>query len=415
AADVKYTFDFRRDPANAAVIANNFAAIATTETPDDYTLVVTLTQTNAAFLTQAGQAGIVSESHHSAIGEDDYKASPNGLGPFKLVEWRAAEFTECEAFEDYWAGRPHLDGIRENIVPEASVRAIALETGEADTSVWALVTEDNVAFRDNPDFTTFITSSVSLNHFPMNNNHPVLSDKAVRQAMMYAIDRDDIVDNLWQGLAVKATANLSPAITAYYNPDVKLYDYNPETAEQLLDEAGWVMGDDGVREKDGERCAFTCVVIAGDQARGPEAVLVQEYLAPVGIEMSIEEAPLASIQEGQRNGTIDMSLYNWTYGGSSGEPDASTTLKSGTRNNWSLWENARVDELLDLGLAEIDPEGRKEIYGEIQQIVAEEVPFLFIKYWDWFTIFNPRVKGLPEEPLSADPIYQLASGFWIEE
>lgn len=415
AADVKYTFDFRRDPANAAVIANNFAAVGSTEATDDYNLVVTLTQPNAAFLTLAGQSGIVSESYHSEIGEDAYKAAPNGLGPFKLVEWRAAEYTELEAFEDYWAGRPHLDGVRENIVPEASVRAIALETGEADTSVWALVTEDNVAFRDNPDFTTFVTSSLAVNHFPMNNKHPVISDKSVRQAMMFAIDRDDIVDNLWQGTAVKATANISPAIDFYYEPDVKQYDYSPETAEQLLDEAGWVMGGDGVREKDGQRCGFTCVVIAGDQARKPEAELAQQYLAVVGIEMLIEEAPLASIQEGQRAGTVDMSLYNWTYGGGSGEPDGSTTLKSGQRNNWSLWENARVDELSDMGLAETDPEARKEIYSEIQQIVAEEVPFLFIQYWDWFTIFNPRVKGLPEEPLAADAIYQEAFKFWIEE
>jgi peptide/nickel transport system substrate-binding protein len=415
ANDVKYTFEFRKDPANAAVIANNFISVDTVEAADDHTVVVNMLETNAAFLTQAGQTGIVSESYHSAIGEDAYKAAPNGLGPFKLVEWRAAEFTECEAFEDYWAGRPLLDGIREDIVPEASVRAIALETGEADTSVWALVTEDNIRFRDDPNFTTLVTSSVSLNHFPMNNQHPVISDKAVRQAMMFAIDRDDIVDNLWRGLAVKATSNLSPALQFYYEPDVKQYPFEPETAEQLLEEAGWVMGGDGVREKDGVRCAFTCVVISGDQARKPEAELVQEYLAPIGIEMSIEEAPLATIQEGQRNGTIDMSLYNWTYGGGSGEPDPSVTLKSGVRNNWNLFSNERIDELCDMGLEETDPEVRREIYSEIQQIVAEEVPMLFIKFWDWFTIFNPRIKGLPEDPLTADAIYQYSHTYWIEE
>ncbi len=415
AEDIKYTFDFRRDPANAAVIANNFASVDTVEAVDDYTVVVTLAETNAAFLTLAGPTGIVSHTHHAAIGEDAYKASPNGLGPFKLKEWRAAEFTECEAFEDYWEGRPWLDGIREDIVPEASVRAIALETGETDTSVWSLVTEDNIRFRDDPNFTTFITSSLSLNHFPMNNTHPVLSEKAVRQAMMYAIDRDDIVDNLWQGLAVKATANLSPAIDYYYEPNVKEYPFDPEQAEVLLEEAGWVMGNDGVREKDGTRLSFTCTVITGDQARKPEAELVQQYLAPVGIEMLIAEAPIATIQEGQREGTIDMSLYNWTYGGGSGEPDPSVTVKTGVRNNWNLWSNERIDELCDAGLAETDPEVRKVIYSEIQQIVAEEVPMLFIKFWDWFTIFSPRIKGLPEDPLTSDAIYQFAHRYWIEE
>ncbi len=415
AEDVKYTFDFRRDPANAAVIANNFASVDTVEAVDDYTVVVTLKETNAAFLTLAGPTGIVSHTHHAAIGEDGYKASPNGLGPFKLKEWRAAEFTELEAFDDYWAGRPYLDGIREDIVPEASVRAIALETGESDTSVWSLVTEDNIRFRDDPNFTTFVTSSLSVNHFPMNNTHPILSEKAVRQAMMYAIDRDDIVNNLWQGLAVKATANLSPAIDFYYEPNVKEYPFDPAQAEALLEEAGWVMGSDGVREKDGTRLSFTCTVITGDQARKPEAELAQQYLAPVGIEMLIAEAPIATIQEGQREGTIDMSLYNWTYGGGSGEPDPSVTLKTGVRNNWNLWSNARVDELCDMGLAETDPEKRKVIYSEIQQIVAEEVPMLFIKFWDWFTIFNKRIKGLPEDPLVATAIYQYANQMWIEE
>jgi peptide/nickel transport system substrate-binding protein len=90
-------------------------------------------------------------------------------------------------------------------------------------------------------------------------------------------------------------------------------------------------------------------------------------------------------------------------------------LKSGVRNNWSLWSNERVDELCDMGLQELDPEARREIYSEIQQIVAEEVPFLFIKYWDWFTIFNPRIKGLPEDPLTADAIYQFAHTYYIEE
>src|SRR5690606_27809824 len=160
-------------------------------------------------------------------------------------------------------GRPMRDGIREDIVPEASARAIALETGEADTSVWSLVTEDNIRFRDDPNFVAFITSSPSLNHSPMNNQHPGITDKNVRRARMFAIDRDDIVNNLWQGLAVKAPANLSPALDFYYEPDVKQYDYDPAMAEQLLEEAGWVMGDDGVREKDGVRCAFTCTVISG--------------------------------------------------------------------------------------------------------------------------------------------------------
>jgi peptide/nickel transport system substrate-binding protein len=311
-----------------------------------------------------------------------------------------------------------MDGIRENIVPEASVRAIALENGEADSAVWPLVTDDHIRFRDDPDFadyTVHITSSLAVNHFMINNTNPIFQDKRVRQAMMYAIDREAIRDDLWQGLAVLATANLSPALEFYYEPDVHLYPYDPDQAIALLEEAGWALNGDGIWELDGQTLSWTCTIITGDQARRPEAELVQANLNEIGFDMQIAEAPLATIQEGQRSGEIDMSLYNWTYGGGSGEPDGSNTLRSDERNNWSLWNNARVDELCDMGLAETDADARQAIYSELQKIVAEEVPFLFIKYWDWFNIFTPRVKGLPENPLVGGQQYQFLHTMWLEE
>lgn len=418
AADVAYTFNYYGTPENAAASASNFDGVAATEATDDLTVVVTMETPNAAFLTRAGQAGLVQEAHHSAIGEDAYKADPIGTGPWVLKEWRAAEFSECTANPNYWSGAPYMDGIRENIVPEASVRAIALQNQEADSAVWPLVTDDHLLFLDEngdyTDYTVQTTSSVAVNHFPMNNTHPILSDKNVRKALMHALDREAIRDDLWQGLAVLATANISPAIDFYYEPDVTQYPYDPEMAAQLLEEAGWVMGDDGIREKGGEKLTWTCVTITGDQARGPEAELAQANFRDVGIDMQLAEAPVATIQEGQRNGTTDMSLYNWTYGGGSGEPDGSNTLRSDARNNWSLYQNPEMDELLDQGLIETDPEARKEIYSQVQKIVADDVPFLFVKYWDWFNIFTPRVKGLPEDVLASNT-YMWLETVWLDD
>ena len=417
ANDVAYTFNYYRDPDNAAASASNYVGVTDVQATDDSTVVVSLEQPNATFLSRAGQAGIVPEHHHSAIGEDAFKADAVGTGPFMVQEWRAAEFTECVAFPDYWDGPAHMDGIRENIVPEASVRAIALENGEADSAVWPLVTDDQLRFRDDPEFGDFavqVTSSVAVNHFMINNTNPIF-EKPVRQAMMFAINRESIRDDLWQGLAVLATANLSPALEFYYEPDVAQYPYDPAQAEALLDEAGWTLNDDGIREKDGTTLSWTCTIITGDQARRPEAELVQANLNEIGFDMQIAEAPLATIQEGQRSGEIDMSLYNWTYGGGSGEPDGSNTLRSDARNNWSLWQNDRIDELCDAGLTETDPDARREIYSELQKIVAEEVPFLFIKFWDWFNIFSPRTQGLPEDPLVAGNQYQFLHQMWLSE
>jgi len=413
--DVKYTYEWYMDPENAAVNANYFTGVESVEAPDPTTVVVNLKTPNAAFYGQVGDTFIVPAKYHAEIGEDAYKAAPVGTGPFKLKEWKAAEYTLVEAFDEHFRGRPHLDAVRMNIVPEPSVRTIGLETGEADSSVWPLLTEDSQRLaEDTAQFTTFITPALAINHFPLNNKNPKLADKRVRQAMMFAIDRQAIVDDVFRGAATLALSNLSPALADYYNPEVAQYPFDPARAAELLDEAGWTLNGD-IREKDGEQLSFVCTTITGDQARRPEAEIVQQMLADVGIDMQIEEAPVATILEKLRSGEMDASLFNWTYGGDDGDPDAVVTLRSDGTNNFSHFENERVDELLDLGLVETDPAKRAEYYKEIQAIVADEVPFLFMMFWDWYNLFRSRVKGLPESALAGDPIYAKAYQFWIEE
>lgn len=415
--DVKYSMEYYGNPDNAATIGSEYDSVESVETPDDYTVVVTLKQPNAAFLTVTATNLIVPAHYHSEVGEAVYKTAPIGTGPFKLKEWRAAEFTELEAFDDHFRGRPNIDFLRLDVVPEPSVRAIALETGDADSSVWPLLSEDNIRFAEDSNFTTFRTPTAAVNHFPLNNQMAPLNEKEVRQAMLYAIDRQQVIDDVFSGAATIADTNLTPALEFWHNPNTKKYEYSPETAMELLDEAGWVMGDDGIREKDGERLSFTCTIITGDQARRPEAEMVQQFLNEVGIEMILEEAPVSAILEGLRNGTMQASLFNWTYGGSggSGDPETSVTLRSDGGNNFSSFHNDRVDELLDAGLVESDPDKRQAIYYEIQDIVAEEVPFLFMMYWDGFNVFSGRVKGLPETALNGDNLYKKAYLWSIEE
>lgn len=416
-ADVKYTYEWYANPDNAAVNGNDFASLEGVETPDERTVVVRLKQPNAAFYSQIARAYILPEHYHGEVGKDAYSAKPIGTGAFKLKEWRAAEFTEVEAFADHFRGRPYLDSIRLNVVPEASVRTIALETGDADMTVWPLVTEDSLRLEENPDIRMYTTPALAMNHFPLNNEHPILGDRAVRQAMMHAIDRQTLVDEIFSGAATLATANLSPALEAYYNPDVTQYAYDPELAGTMLDEAGWTMGSDDVREKDGTPLAFVCTTITGDQARRPEAELVQQYLAEVGIQMELEEAPVATILEQMRSGEMDASLFNWTYGGDGGDPDASVTLRSDGTNNFSSYANPRVDELIDQGLRELDLAARAEIYREIQAIIAEDVPFLYMMYWDIYTPYRTRVQGMPdpEAVQNPDDMLSKALGFWVGE
>jgi peptide/nickel transport system substrate-binding protein len=406
ATDVQYTFDYYRNPDNAAASINQFLGIGSVDTPDDVTVVVNMESVNAASLTNWGEFAIVQSAYHAEVGEDAYRTAPIGTGAFKLVNWVPAEVVELEAFEDHFRGRANIDGIRQEVVPDPAVRAIALETGDSDSALWPLLVEDSQRLAEDPNFTVIKTATGGVKHIPVNTKLPQLSDKRVRQAMLHALDRQRIIDELWNGAAVVAHTNLSPKFTFYSlndDPSIKQYDYNVEGANALLDEAGWTLGADGIREKDGVKLSFTCTTITGDTARRPIAELAQQMLAEVGVEMLLAEAPVASILEGLRNGDMESSLFNWTYG--SVDPDPSDTLRSDGGNNWSRYENPEMDALIDAGLQAVNPKDRKPIYDEIQKIFVEDVPTLYLQWDDWYNVFTSRVKGLPEAPTDGFSIY----------
>jgi peptide/nickel transport system substrate-binding protein len=413
AEDVKYTYEWYVNPANHAIKANNFEGVDSIQAVDKHTVRVKMKVPNAAFLARGATTFIVPAAYHGKIGEKGYKVAPVGTGAFKLKEWRPAERTVVEAFGDHFRGRPYLDFFRVDIVPEASVRAIGMQTAAADSAVWPLLVEDNLKFAKDANFTVFKTPTLGVNHFPINNKRPVFQDKRVRQAMMHAINRQRLINDIFKGTAVLATSNLSPALKAYYEPNVAQYPYDPAKAKALLEEAGWKPGPDGFREKGGTKLSFTCVTITGDQARRPEAEVVQQELKAVGIDMKLQEAPVATITDKMRKGEMDASLYNWTYGGNYGDPDPSVTLRSNGGNNWSHFENPKVDSLIDAGLRETNPAKRKQIYSEIQKIVAEEVPFLYMMYWDWYNVFSKRIKGLPNTAFNGPQLYRKANEWWI--
>ncbi|MEZ4631116.1 MAG: ABC transporter substrate-binding protein [Deinococcales bacterium] len=410
AEDVKYTFEFYGNADNGSTIANYFLNMASVEVLSPYSLQVNMSAINAAFLTNAGTVPIVPAKYHSEVGEDVFRTSPIGTGAFKLKGWRAAEFTELVAFADHFRGTPKLDGVRLEVVPEPSVRYVALITGEAHSAVWPLLVEDSLSLDGDPNYRVIRTLANSVKHIPINNSLPQLSDKRVRQAMMYALDRQRIIDDLWNGTAEIAHSNLTPKNAYYYNPNLKRYEFNPAEARRLLDEAGWLEGSDGIRSKDGLKLGFTCTTITGDQARRPIAELSQIMLKDVGIDMQLAEAPVASILAGMREGTMDASLFNWTYG-STPEPDPSVSLRSDGGNNFSQYRNPEMDALIDQGLATVNPEERRSIYHKIQEIFVEDVPCLYLQFDQWINVFSSKVGGLPEEVLSPDPVYWLAHQF----
>jgi peptide/nickel transport system substrate-binding protein len=414
ADDVKYTFEWYKNPANAANNAIRFASVERIETPDKYTVVIKMKEPFAPFLIQTATIYIYSAKYHGRVGEKAYKSQPMGTGPFKLREWRPAEYTIVDAFDGHFRGRPNIDQFRQDVVPEASVRTIALRSGNSDSATWPLLAEDNLAFEANPNYVVFRTPSTGVNHFPINNKLPQLADKRVRQAMMHAIDRQRLIDDVFRGTAQIAHSIYPTSMRTWYDRTLKTYAYDQARARSLLEEAGWRLGPGNVRVKDGVRLSFTIAVITGDRARRPEAEIAQQDLAAVGIEARIVERPVATILEQLPKGQLDASLFNWTYNSGASEPDPQSTLVSGGVRNFAQYNNPRMDDLLKQGLREVDVKKRQRIYSEVQKIFVEDVPILYIMYWDWFNVFTKRIKGLPTKPELAFEMYRNAYKWWIE-
>lgn len=403
AEDVKYTFEYYAQPGNT--IASRFIGMREVEVVDRYTARVHMDEVNASFLRLACEVPIVPAAYHAEVGGDEgFRTQPVGTGAFRLRDWRPAEATEIEAFPDHFRGPPMVDSIRLEVVPEPSVRYIALLTGDAHATVWPLLTEDSLELEGNPDFRVVRTLWNSPRFIPLNNEVPQLSDARVRRAMMYAIDRQRIVDDLDSGLGIVATSHLSPNNPFFYNPNVRQYPFDPEQARSVLDEAGWEEGSDGIRSKDGLRLSFTCTTISGDQARRPMAELAQIFLRDVGVEMQLAEAPVASILQGLREGTLEASLFNWTHG-SLTDPSPTSTLRSDGGDNFYRYSNPEMDRLIDEGLATVDPDERREIYNRTQEIYAEDVPGLYLHFPEGMLAFANTMQGLPDEVFTSTPLF----------
>jgi peptide/nickel transport system substrate-binding protein len=416
ADDVVYTFNWIMDEANVSTRAANFELVETVEAPDPQTVVVTLTEADVTFMVNVATTLIYPAAYHKETGEDAFKGTPVGTGPYTLGEWSPQQRVVLNANEDYFRGRSNFDAVQIDVVPEAAGRMAALETGQADNSVWGLNAEDNEALKESGNFKVYETLQVATNHFPLNNTHPFLSDVAARKALITALDRQSFADDVFLGQAQVATSNLSPAIEKYYNPDVTTYEYDPDAAKQLLEEAGWVEGSEGVREKDGVQAAFTLMVFQGDTQRRPEAEIAQQWWRDIGVQVELQEGITSDILDGMVEGAYDAALFNWVYGGNDGgDPDARDTLGTDGANNFSLYSNEEVDQLLSDGVRELDEEARIEIYRRIQEIVADEVPFIYLLNLQDITFYANRVQGLPEEALASENLLTKLYKLWIQE
>ncbi|MCA1742785.1 MAG: peptide-binding protein [Desulfovibrionales bacterium] len=414
ADDVLFTYEMMIDPQTPTAYAQDYLAIEEFRVIDRYSFEVVYDQPFARSLVTWALPIL---PRHVLEGEDylntRYSREPVGAGAYRLHRWDAGRQLILRANEDYFEGRPNIDEIVYRIVPDLATTFLELQAGNLDmmslTPQQYLFQTVDEYWDDN--FQKFSYLSSGYTYLGYNLEHPFFSDIRVRQALAHAVDKEEIVKGVLLGQGVAAIGPYKPG-TWVYNDKIDDYPYDPELAQRILTEQGWEMNRQGILEKDGVPFEFTILTNQGNDLRIRTATILQYRLAQVGIKVHIRTVEWATfIKEFVNKGRFDAVLLAWN---TPQDPDmynvwhSSQTVENGL--NFIGYRNDRVDELLEKGRRSFDRDERKKAYDEIQEILHDEQPYLFLFVPKSLPVVHSRFKGI--EPAPAGIMYNFRQ-WWV--
>ncbi|WP_020675649.1 peptide-binding protein [Geopsychrobacter electrodiphilus] len=382
-ADVLYTYQLYVDPETPTAYAESYRQVKKAETPDDFTFRVTYEQPYAPALMSWGMSVLPKHLlEGKKITESTLARHPVGTGPYHFVEWQGGEKIVLEANRDYFEGSPYIKRFVFRIIPDTSTQFLELQTGGLDFMSLSPLQYDRQT--DTPAFQRLFNKyrylSFGYTYLGYNLKRPMFQDRRVRQALAYAIDKQEIIDGVLLGYGKAATGPYK-ADAWVYNPNVKRYPYNPEKARQLLAEAGWVDSDgDGILDKQGAAFSFTIVTNQGNDLRSKAGEIIQRRFKEVGVDVKLRVIEWATfLKEFINPGNFDATILGWS---GSPEPDQYEiwhSSKTGPRElNFIGYKNPEVDALLEKGRRIFDQAKRKQVYDRFQEILAEDQPYTFL-------------------------------------
>ncbi len=388
--DVKWTFDSLLQAKVRSTKAAAYRFVDHIDAPDDFTVVFHMKQPFATLLWNIsdGAIGVVPYGRGSEI-----TAHPIGSGPFRFVSAEQDKEIVIASNDSYWGGKPHIRHVRFAVVPDATTRALELRKGSADIGLGNTLTGDLVlALQREPNLQVLRGPGTVLSYLALNVRDPILKDRRVRQAIAFAIDRGPMIHYLLRDFARPAYSLLPPQSWAY-DGDVPHYDHNANIARQLLEQAGYP-------EINGVRFHLTMKTSTEETTRLLAAVL-QQQLREVGIALDIRTFEFATFFADVTRGAYQIHSLRWVGGNE--DPDIFEYVFHSERftpkgANRTFYSNPRVDVLIDQARSELDEKTRKELYAEIQQILAEDCPYVNLWYWDNILVHTKRVKNLTLNP-----------------
>ena len=387
--DVKWTFDSLLDGKIRSTKTATYRSVDRIDAPDDFTVIFHLKEPNAAlpWNLSEGAIGIVP---YGTL--DEITAKPLGSGPFKFVGAEPDKEVILERNDNYWGSKARLARIRFIVVPDTTTRALELRKGSADLAINALTSDMVLALEKEPKLAIERAPGTILSYMAFNLRDPLLKDVRVRQAIAYAVDRQPLIEYIWRGFAQPAASVLPPQSWAY-DPNLPLYAHDSEKARQILDAAGY-------RPLNGIRFHLTMKTSTEESTRLLAAVL-QQQLRDVGIALDIRTYEFATFLADVTSGAFQLYSLRWIGGNE--DPDIFDTVFHSTNippkgRNRSFYSNPRVDVLIDRARRESDQNVRKRLYAELQELLAQDMPYVNLWYFDNVLVHSKHVHGITLNP-----------------
>lgn len=403
ADDVLFTYKTVTNPDIPTPYSSIYGPVERVEKIDKYTVRVIYKEPYAPALESWGM-GILPK--HFLEGKDitspEINRNPIGTGPYMIEEWVTGQKIVLKAFDEYFEKTPNIKKFIARIIPDTATMFLELKFGGIDfmglTPPQYKLQAETEFF--NKYFQKFRYPSFGYTYLGYNLLDPKFSDKRVRQAISHAINKNDIIAGVLLNYGTPCTGPFPPESWAY-NHNVRDFEYNPAKAIELLKEAGWEKGQDGILRKDNKKFSFTVLVNQGNQARLMTAQIIKEHLKKIGIEMDIKVLEWqALLHEFIHKKRFEAVIMGWAL---SRDPDIydiwhSSKTKEG-EFNFISYKNEEVDRLLIQGRQTFDFEKRKKIYHRIHEILAEEQPVAFLYVPDALPVLHKRFKGIEKAPL----------------
>jgi len=387
--DVKWTFDSLLQGKIRSTKAAVYKFVDHIDAPDDATVVFHLKEPDSTLLWNLSDGAMGIVPYGSG---DEMTLHPIGSGPFKFVSAETDREVVLERNDDYWGEKAKLERVRFAVVPDETTEALELRKGSGDLAINSLTPDTVVTLARDSNIKVERSEGTRLAYLAFNLRDRILQDRRVRQAIAYALDRKPMIEYLWRGMAEPARSVL-PAQSWAYNGNVPDYAHDPEKAKQLLDAAGYPA-------VNGMRFHIMMKTSTDPNTRLMVAVM-QQQLRDVGIVLDIRSFEFATFFSDVQHGAYQIYGLRWIGGNE--DPDifeyafhSSKFPPNGANRSYYL--NAKVDGLIDRARREVDPHLRKMLYAEVQEILAEDLPYINLFYLDNVLVHTARVRNLNLNP-----------------